>query len=166
MPAAPALNEQDLAPVAAGPRPRSVSTAFILWMVLAVILVASLILVLAASDDSLRDAAKQALDRQGKKTPSEQEINDTISLIRTFGIVFNLVFVALIVGFAFLMRGGKNWARISVTVVGGILVVLGLFGGGINVVFVLIELLIIVAAVYFMFRPDTKPFFGAGKAPR
>lgn len=166
MPAAPALNEQELAPVAAGPRPRSVTTAFILWMVLGVILLASLILVLVASDDSLRDAAKQALDRQNKKNPSEQEIKDTISLIRTFGIVFNLVFLALVAAFAFLMRGGRNWARISVTVVGGILVVLGLFGGGINVLFVVIELLIIVGAVFFMYRPDAKAFFAAGKASR
>jgi hypothetical protein len=166
MPTAPSLNEQELAPVVAADRPRSVNVAFIMWLVVGVILLVSVALVLAVSDESLKDAARTTLDRQGKKNPTPQELDDAVSLIRTFGVVFNLVFAALVLGFAFFMRAGRNWARISVTVVGGILIVLSLFGGGVNVAFVVLELLIILGAVAFMYRADAKAFFAAGKARR
>jgi hypothetical protein len=161
MPAAPALNEQELAPAVTVDRPKSVNTAFILWLVLGAILIASVVLVLAVSDDTLRDAARTTLDRQGKKNPSDQELNDAVKLIRTVGVVYNLVFLVLTLVFAYFMRAGRNWARIAVTVVGALQVVLGVLGFGANILIILVELLIVLAAVFFMYRPDAKPYFAS-----
>jgi hypothetical protein len=165
MPAAPALNEEELAPVATAERPKAVRTALILWLVIVAFMLISVILVLAASDDSLRQVARDILDRQGKKTPTDQEVTDTIKAIRIGGAVYNLVFAVLILVFAFLMRTGKNWARITVSVVGGLYIILGVLNG-VSLLFLLIELLIMAAAIFLMYRPETKPFFTAGRASR
>lgn len=165
MPAAPALNEEELAPVATGERPRSVRTSLILWLIIVAFMLISVILVLAASDDSLRQVARDILDRQGKKAPSDQEVSDMIKTIRISGAAYNVVFAALILVFAFLMRAGKNWARITVTVVGGLYIILGVLNG-VSLLFLLIELLVMLGAVFLMYRPETKPFFTRGRASR
>lgn len=165
MPAAPALNEQELVAPATVERPRSVDRAFIFWLVLGALAVITGILVLAASDDTIREGAKTLLDRQGKKNPTEQEIKDQISGIRVFYIFFGVVFAALLVAFAFTMRAGKNWARITVAIVGGLFVVLSTLNG-FYLPLVLVDLVVAVTAMFLMYRSDAKAFFAAGKASR
>ena len=164
MPTAPPLGEPDVAPVAVE-RPTSVNTAFILWLVIGLLLLVSLVLFLAVSSADLEDQIRQGLERSGR-TLTDQEIKDGAAGYRVLAIGLNLVFAVLILAFAFVLRAGRNWARITLTALGGIVVILGLFGFGGNFLITLLELVVGAIAVVFMFRKDSNRYFAAGRAPR
>ncbi|MGI9004232.1 MAG: hypothetical protein ACR2GH_21715 [Pseudonocardia sp.] len=91
------------------------------------------------------------------------------------GIVIGVLALAILVFyilFIVMMRAGKNWARITLTVlapltvIGGSLVfsdisaLLSVGGLGLaKVVIAVVELILVVAAVVFMYRPDSNTYF-------
>lgn len=167
MPTAPALNEQELAGTTRTPtqRPRSVTVAFVLWLVLGGFLLLAAALALAIDSRTLEDAMRPVLEQQEGRPPTGEEIRQAAEGFRIFNVVYNVVLGGLIVGFAFFMRAGKNWSRIALSAIGGLIVALSLLGGGANLPLLLIELVVIVTAVIMMFRPDTRSYFAAGGAP-
>lgn len=89
-----------------------------------------------------------------------------------FGVVLGLVLLALQLLFVFKMRAGRNWARIVLTVLGGIGLLGGLFGLGRTLAFLaagglgvlvgllsLVQLVILAAAILFMYRPAANAYF-------
>lgn len=86
----------------------------------------------------------------------------------TANLILDLVFAGLYVLFAFLVRAGHNWARLTVT---GVIVVFGLFAllnsttSGTDIVTVL-SVLIELVAVALLYLPNSKPYFAPGSAAR
>jgi hypothetical protein len=164
MPSAPPIGEEAVAPVAVE-RPRSVSTAFLLWLVIGLFLLVSLVLFITVSSASLEDLVSSAANTQGQSL-SPQEVKDAAAGYRGLGIGINLILTLLVISFAFVMRSGKNWARVTLCVAGGIVVVIGLFGFSASILLTLLDLAAGVIAVVFMFRRDSNRYFAAGKVRR
>ncbi|WP_447004622.1 hypothetical protein ACRAKI_34365 [Saccharothrix isguenensis] len=149
-PAAPPLNESELR---APQRPKSVDTAFMLWLVAAGIgILSNLISFLIAGD----------IERQ---TGVESSSGTTI-----VSLIFALLWIVVVMQ----MRKGANWARILLTVLGGlsiignllslavigILLSLGAFGV-ISALFVLVSLVAVIGAIVFMYKSDSNYYFKA-----
>jgi hypothetical protein len=80
----------------------------------------------------------------------------------TANLVLDIVFGLLYVLFAYMVRAGRNWARLTVT---AIVVVFGLFDilNGTDV-FTLISVLLELVAVGLLYAPTSRAFFAAVKA--
>jgi preprotein translocase subunit SecG len=167
MPAAPSLNEQELAPAVPANRPKSVDNAFTMWLVIIGLAIIGLIITLTVSGDDFTKAARDALAGQNK---TETDIKNYANTLKVFTAIIAIVFIGLYLLFAYKMRAGRNWARITLTVLGALNVVSVLFnfrtGGGVSIVVGLVEAIVILAAIYLMFRPDANQYFAAGKARR
>lgn len=66
---------------------------------------------------------------------------------------------------AYLMRGGRNWARIVPAVLGGLGLVSGLYGlssvAGLQLLLSLLNGVVLLAALVTMFLPGANPWFRA-----
>jgi hypothetical protein len=158
-PAAPPLNESELR---APTRPKSVDTAYMLWLIAAGVgILGSLISFVLAGDIARETAA--ALGVSG--VAAEPNYGATI-----FGLVLQVVWILVVMQ----MRKGANWARIVLTVLGGLsiignllsLVAIGLlfslgFLGVISALFVVVSLVTIIGAIIFMFKSDSNYYFKA-----
>jgi hypothetical protein len=85
------------------------------------------------------------------------QARDAMQTYLTYNVVLDLVFGGLYVLFAYMIRKGRNWARLTMT---AIVVLFGLFdvlGGtdGITLISVIIELV----AVALLFMPASKAYF-------
>jgi hypothetical protein len=159
MPTAPALDEEELGGVAVE-RPRTVTIAFVLWLVVAVVLVVGVILLAAVSTADIESAVRKAFEQQGRQA-SDQDIANAAKAIRIFGIALSLVLAAAIVGVGFVMRRGKNWARITLCALGAVVVIVGLLGFGGGLPLIILEFVVGVVAAVFMFRRESGRFFAA-----
>jgi len=90
--------------------PGSVTGAFAIFVISAIWAVISVILVL---NSSIWDEALAAARESGAITTNADSV---ISVVKTTSIAFAVIFAALYVFFAFKMRSGRNWARITLTV--------------------------------------------------
>jgi len=169
MPSAPAVSEQELAPPPAAARPKSVDNAFLLWLVITGLGVLSLILTLTVGSDDITEQARKALESAGKST-SPSDVESAANAARTFAVIGGLLFTALYLLFVFMMRAGKNWARITLAVLG----LIGIIGtlvqlrsvGVVTMLFGFVQLILILGAAYFMFRPDANEYFASRKVRR
>jgi hypothetical protein len=170
MPSAPPVSEEELAPLPPAPvdRPKSVDTAFLAWMIGVGISVISLIFIFTVDADAIRDAMREGLDGQNRSY-TQEELDNAITLFRTVTVVFGLILIGLFVLFAYKMRAGRNWARITLTVLGGLSIVLTISGlgstSGIHLIASIAQLGTVLAAVWYMFRPDANQYF-ASRRPR
>lgn len=168
MPSAPALNEQELSQVAVA-RPKSVDNAFLAWIIATAIGIVGLIVSLTLGSDQIRDTARASLERQGRSF-TEQDVDNLATLSKTIAIVIVLILTALYLFFMFKMRAGRNWARITLTVLGALGVVFIVINLGsaaaVSLVISLVQAVLIVAAVVFMYRPDANQYFSAGRPRR
>jgi hypothetical protein len=101
------------APVALPPKPAvpgSVNGAFAIFVLAAVWAVVSVILVF---NSSIWDAALARARLDGVDTT---DVESLVNVVKTTAIAFAVIFAALYVFFAFKMRAGRNWARITLTV--------------------------------------------------
>lgn len=156
-----------LTPAGAAAAPKDVQTAFRLWIANIVLGVIGGLLSLLVFDDLVAMA-----ELPPGVTPEQAALGATVGAI--FVAVVTLVFLGLGLLFAFKMRAGRNWARITLTVLGVIAVLFSLlsFGdllvmagtgsiGTLSVVISVIQNLLIIAAIYFMFRPAAAQYFAA-----
>src|SRR3982074_1136985 len=88
MPAAPALNEQDLAPAVPVNRPKSVDNAWMLWMIGAAISLLSLIFIFTVDAGAITDQARKSLETGGKH-PTQKEVDDAANLFKITGVIFS-----------------------------------------------------------------------------
>jgi hypothetical protein len=164
MPSAPAFDERAAAPAPVA-RPKSVDNAFMAWILVTAVGLVGLIVNLTVGSDDLR---KNLQETNRNYTP--KELDDAVTVATVIAIVVSLLFIGLYLLFVYKMRAGRNWARITLTVLGGLSVVFTLIGAGQSGALVLIvgliQAVLIVAAVYLMYRPDANQYFAAGKRVR
>lgn len=163
----PALPPEDRAPERAGPgvRPKSVDTAVMLWVAGAVISIVAGIVVLVFGGDQFAEAARRSLQTAG--TPfTEDDVRSRIAAAKLLSAVISFAFFALTMLFVLMMRAGRNWARVVLTVLGALSIVSLLLSfsqaGGLDLTLGLVQAVLAGAAIYFMFQPDARPYF----APR
>lgn len=139
--------------------PADVENAFKLWLVSIGLGVLGIIASLIFAD---RDALLQTAKEQNS-TLSTDQLNTTVNV----GLIGGAVFAAIIIGlellFAFKMRAGRNWARIVLTVLGVLGVLFSLYGFttgfSVGTVLNLISIIVVIAAIVFMFKPAASAYF-------
>ncbi|ACU40522.1 hypothetical protein [Actinosynnema mirum] len=165
-PSFPAAN-----PMAEGeptPRPKSVDLAFLLWMVSAALSVLKLVFSYLTIDAVNAETAARLTGAGLPVEPSD--IDGSLGLA---GTALMLVFTAAWAAVAFAMRGGANWARIVLTVFGGLSLAFGLLGsliavpvlfsiGALGVVEALVNIAdipVLIAAIVYMFTGGAGRYF-------
>jgi uncharacterized membrane protein YfcA len=112
--------------------------------------------------DRLRTEAINQVATQNP-TLDRSMIESVASAALTGTVMIGLVFVAAGFLFAFLMRGGRNWARIVLAVLGslfGLFALLSLASAsGPTAVSALVQLLLVVAAIVTMFGSQANAWF-------
>ncbi|GLZ38209.1 hypothetical protein [Actinokineospora sp. NBRC 105648] len=164
MPAAPQVNHPP-----APARPKSVDLAFNLWLASAILGVVGFVLVLVLGKDAMREAARKSLQQSNTAfTPSQLDTAVNASLI--FAGVIAVLSFGLFLLFAFKMRAGRNWARLTLAILGLLYVllnVLGVVGGDqavLDTVVGIVQILLVVGAIYYMFTKEAKAYFEAPRA--
>ncbi|HZM68257.1 MAG TPA: hypothetical protein VFC16_18375 [Nakamurella sp.] len=111
-------------PVPAPARPVTVTAAFWCWiLVIAAWLVALIFVLTSSAWDQALQAATDLANRNSTSTVV-LDAQTVINFVRVAAISGFVIFAGLYLLFAFKMRAGRNWARITLTVL-GILGVLG-----------------------------------------
>lgn len=154
-------------------RPAEVETAFKLCITQVVLGLLGAILSFTLVPTLVDQALAQA---GGAGIPADQ-LRAAATVGAISGLVFGIVLIGLFLLFAFMMRNGRNWARIVLTVVGAISVIsnllsVGTYGqlfamgivGIISVVLSIIGLVLTIAVIYFMFRPAANQYFKGVRA--
>lgn len=104
------------------PRPATIDIAF--WIAVVVPLVATVLIALSAW--FAQGMVQEVIDVEG---PEAQQVANVAALVSTGIVVFVFaVLTALWILFAFKMRAGRNWARITLTVFAGLWVMNALAG--------------------------------------
>ncbi|MGQ0839272.1 hypothetical protein [Actinokineospora sp.] len=166
MPAAPPVDDRSMG--AAGVRPKSVDMAFNLWIANAALGLLGFIVTLAVGREAMRDTARTTLQDSGTRF-TEADLDAAVTAAMVFTGIVALLFVGLYVLFAFKMRAGRNWARITLAVLGTIGLVLGLLGvvqggqGAVALIVSIVQIALIAGALYFMFVKDSSDYFEAAK---
>jgi hypothetical protein len=147
-------------------RPKDIDTAFWLWVGAMVLDIVGVVLAFVMPNDTAREAIRKALEAQGQAA-DDATINNLLNTGKIGGAVGTAIVVALWLLFVFQMRQAKNWARILLTVVGAISVLVTVlqFGSATPATAVtsIVVSLLVVAAIVFMFRPAANSYFNAFK---
>ncbi len=156
----PGDNDTRRAVVAA---PDDVQKSFMLWLVSIGIGVLGAIVGIAFAD---RDKAIDEAMKNGSDLTRDQA-SSLVNGILVGTVVIVLIILALELFFVFKMRAGKNWARIVLTVLGVLGILSALYGltAGLTfgVLLNLISMLVVIAAIVFMFKPAASAYFSQPK---
>ncbi len=168
-PAAPPLSPGEMQ---RPPRPQSVDTAFLLWLVGAGVGILSSIFALITAQAYAKAVAEQVLGRSIDSAVLDSAVASTSPAYG--GTIFSIILFAVWIAIVFQMRNGANWARIVLAVLGGLGVIGGVvslftfgvlfsigFFGVIQALFSLVSLAVTVGALIFMFKPDANHYFKA-----
>ncbi|WP_189060427.1 hypothetical protein [Longimycelium tulufanense] len=132
--------------------PMAVKVSFWIWIASAVIGV-----VMALVSVTNRDEFTEQLRRQNPDL-AEEQLRSTVNAALALSIVLAVLVAAIYVFFAVKMRAGRNWARITLTVVTLAFLVLQFAAtGGIGSLGALVGLV----AVVLMFLPSSNEYFQA-----
>jgi len=144
-----------------GPRPKEVEISFWLWIATVVLGLVSVLVTYPQIDRIRADAINEALAQDPTLDRSLIESVTTGALVA--GIVIGLLIVVAELVFVFLMRGGRNWARIVLAVLGGLGVLFGLIGlagaTGSMLAIAVPQLLLLIGAIVAMFLPAANAWF-------
>ena len=138
-----------------GPAPASVKTAVtLIWASVALSVVSTVVTFILLDD--LVDAAMDGASGVNRDTARAGAIVGAV-----VGLVIGVALAAL---FAYFIAKGANWARIVYTVLLGLGILLNLFGllGSqpiLLVIITLVSLVLSVAIVFFLYRPDSNRYF-------
>jgi hypothetical protein len=143
-----------------GPRPRVVEISFWLWVVY-LALTAIGVLVAFTQLDGVQ---AEVVNRLAEDPSLDRALIERVVTGVFVGVLVTiLVFVVAAFILALLMRGGRNWARIVLAVLGGLAVLLGLFGLAGNAGPVLgaglLPLLLLIGAIATMFSSAANTWF-------
>jgi hypothetical protein len=148
--------------------PREVGIAFKLWVAQIIFGLLSTVVLFAFSDPFAAGRQRVAANRAQGGGLSPQQFDTFLMTILIIGGVFGVLFLAVEVWLLLKMRRGRNWARITLTVLAGISVLgtlislpQGATTMGITLVTGPIALLINIAAIVFMYRPAANAYFAA-----
>lgn len=153
----PASPEPEYRPEGKGPRPASVATAIkLIWANVALSLVSALL-----TFTMLDDLVDQVIESSGSSgTIDRDTARVTVIVSVVFALVIGVAFAAL---FAYFIGKGANWARIVYTVLAAIGIISSLVGLGgqppLLLVLSLVSLVLSIAIVVFLYRPDSNAYF-------
>ncbi|WP_367134601.1 hypothetical protein [Saccharothrix sp. HUAS TT1] len=161
-PQAPPLSDSELR---RPDRPKSVDTAYLLWLISAGVSIVANLIGFATAEA----VARETLEAMNLDTSAAASVQPSYgSLI--FSLVLSVVWILVVMQ----MRKGANWARILLTVLGALSVIAGLLGllalgvmfsigflGAIQALLGLVQLAITIAAIVFMFKSDSNRYFKA-----
>ncbi|WP_424190088.1 hypothetical protein ACOBQX_14705 [Actinokineospora sp. G85] len=148
-------------------RPKQVDTSFMLWLVNAAINILGFIVTLTIGSDVLRDQVREQAGVSGGL--SDSEIDTAVTAALTVSGIIAVAFFALYVLFAFKMRAGRNWARITLTVLGVLGVLSGLYslasgdGGVVGIILNVVQVVLIGTALFLMWQKPSTEYFEASK---
>jgi O-antigen/teichoic acid export membrane protein len=112
-PKMPSIRPEEAAPAEVGPAPTTVTRAVQLMYASAMLGVIGIIAIFID-----RDAIRQRLIDSG--TVKTADIDTVVTATIVFSVVIGLVFTALWVWLALMVRKGRNWARIVTWIVAGL----------------------------------------------
>lgn len=142
-------------------RPKEVEISFWLWIATLVLGGLGAVITYFQIDEIRAQAVNETLADNPTLDPSVVENAATAGLV--VGVVIGLLLIAAQVAFVFLMRGGRNWARIALAVLGGLGVLVGLLGlagsSGALGAGSLLQLLLLIGAIVTMFLPAANAWF-------
>lgn len=151
----------------AGPPPQQVQTSFLLWAVIVLLQLVGIALTFAERETLRAAAEEQARARDGGRI-DPQAVDTIVTVGLVFGVVLAVLFAAAILVCAIFMRRGRNWARIVLAVLGGLLALfalVSLVGGTVSaVVQSLLTLVVVIAALVLMFTEPANTWFAARRA--
>lgn len=154
-PAAPPLHESELRGAQNLPAPTPVQVSFWLWVATAVVSVIGALL-----GFTQRDAALATVRGANTANLSEAQLEAAVTFGLVLAAVFLIVFAGLYLLFAFKARAGRNWARIVLTV----LTVIDVLVLAINFSLVSgLSTLVAVVAVVLLFLPASSQFYAASR---
>lgn len=135
-------------------RPVTVTAAFWLWVVSAVVGVIGAIVAFATIGNN----------------PQIQQLEQTEAAAVTTGVtiaaVLFLVFAALRVLFAWFMYKGRNWARIVLTILAALSIIGVLLSLGTATILEWVTMLLVLVALVLMWVPQSNAYFAASRRPR
>lgn len=140
--------------------PRSVVASYWMLLVSATLRLLLVIFTLAAWNTIINQLVQQ---RPAGTTADQARSAIHNNLITYLGLY--VVFAALYVAFAILMRRGRNWARLSITAMVAVFAVIGLLNQAVDL-YTLLTIFIDLAAVGLLYTRPAKEYFGAGRALR
>jgi hypothetical protein len=148
-------------------RPKDIDTSFWLWIGAIVLnLVGTAFSLLLPADEKTLEATRAQFVLRGQSA-SDANVAAAILAGKIFVAVIVAIIIVLRLLFIFKMRQGKNWARITLTVLAALGILLTLFGiSGAPIVSMILSVLmslLVAAAVVFMFRPLPNAYFNAVK---
>lgn len=148
------------------PRPKPVELSFKLWLANVVLGVIGSIIVFLVLDDVIEAAADEA----GVSAAAAKDIARPVVMT---GLVVGLLIIGLLAALAFQMRNGKNWARVTLTVLGAIGVILALVNigdefavegiGPVSGTIGVLRMLLIVGAIGLMYGGEANAYFKANQ---
>lgn len=148
------------APLAVVPRPSEVTVAFWLWVANIMLGIVSVVVTLLTLDDTFTAQVRDQLSAN----PDLRNV-DAQTVVRAalvVGVVLSLLFDGAKLFLLFKLRSGRRWARTTLTVFGGLSILLTLVSlGSASVVtagFGLAGAVLIVAAIVFMFTGDARDY--------
>lgn len=159
------------APMAGGgvpPRmapPAEVLTSVKLWFASIIVGLVGGILVFALTDQG---ASVQTMMETNPGALTESQLQTAVTVGLAVGLVVALIILGLELLFVLKMKAGRNWARIVLAVLAGVSALSSLvgltsgFSMGTAINFV--SLVLLIAAVVYMFRPATKAYFSQPRA--
>ena len=154
-------------------RPRTVDLAFWCWILTTVISLIGLVLTLTSS--VWEDAVAAGVRSSGE---TRIDVQSLVTVAKAILIVVFLISVAIYLLFAFKMRAGRNWARITLTVFGAFTIISSLTPatGSVTVnseTFSAgsrgpgwITAVVVLAAIILMFVGESNKYFADSKAYR
>ncbi|MDQ4021925.1 MAG: hypothetical protein M3257_09970 [Actinomycetota bacterium] len=146
--------------------PKEVEISFWLWISTIVLGLVGSVPIFFQFDQLRAQAINQALANDPTLDRSTIESVTTGALVA--GAVIGLLLVVAQLLFVFLMRGGRNWARIVLAVLGGLVVLFGLIGfagtTGAMGAGSLLQLLLLIGAIVTMFLPAANAWFQPRRA--
>ncbi len=158
-PAYPGPGRQPAIPVSRVRPPGSVIAAF--WIILAQV-VLSLVGVALLFTDSGADTLRTELEK--RDLPDGMTVDQLVNLARGVAAGVVVLVAVLVVFFAVKMRGGRNWARVTLTVLSALLVVSTLSGARSGVG--LVGLVIAIVAIVLMYLAPSNSYFRAATGQR
>lgn len=99
------------------PIPLTVHRAFAAWVTIAGAWLLGTIVVMTVRTEDIRAGTLQIMWASGAD-PTESAVNDLVVTTQVIRIVTAAVISGLFLLFAIRMRGGRNWARITITLLG------------------------------------------------
>ncbi|SDD43276.1 hypothetical protein [Actinokineospora iranica] len=165
-PTAPPVDPRSLPQTPA--RPKQVDTAFTLWMVSAGLSLLGFVLTLVFGQDATREAARKSFEDTGRPF-TEADVDTAVTAALIFTGFFALLFFGLYLLFAFKMRAGRNWARLTLAILGGLGLLYALYGlaaggqGALETVVGIVQIALVGTAIYLMYTKESSAYFDAAK---